>query len=163
MVHIREYHPNYPLQLERCVVELQAVERAIKSNRAEPTSIAKPYLAHLIQQCQERDGAIFVAEAEDAIVGFVCIFADVDSGSLIEVEREYAYLSDLVVLPTWRGQGIGRALLRRAEEYAGQQGAAVLKVDVLAANTGARAVYLATGFLEHEIRLQKRLDSHIKC
>jgi ribosomal protein S18 acetylase RimI-like enzyme len=159
MVHIREYHPDDTLQLERCVVELQAVERAIEPNRADPTSIAKPYLVHLIQQCREHDGAIFVAEAAGAIVGFVCVLARLDSGSLIEIEREYAYISDLVVQPTHRGHGIGRGLLWQAEEYAAQQGAAVLKVDVLAANAGARAVYRAAGFQEHEIRLQKRLDS----
>jgi ribosomal protein S18 acetylase RimI-like enzyme len=162
MAHVREYHQDDALQLERCFAELQAVELAIEPNRADPMSIAKPYLAHLIQQCREQDGVIFVAEADGAIVGLVCIFARVDSGSLIEVEREYAYISDLVVLPAWRGQGIGRALLRRAEEYAAQQGAAVLKVDVLAANADAWAVYRAAGFQEHEIRLQKRLDSRDK-
>ena len=159
MIQIREYHPGDAPQVERCIVELQAFERAIEPNRAEPEAVAGPYLAQLLQQCLELDGAIFIAEAEGAIVGFVCALARVDSGALIEVEREYAYVSDLVVLPEYRGQGIGQALLRRAQAFAAQHGAAVLKVDVLAANAIARAVYRAAGFQEHEIRLQKRLDS----
>ena len=109
MVHVREYHPDDAFQVERCVIELQVYERTIEPNRADPTSIARPYLAHLLEQCQDQDGAIFVAEAVGAIVGFVCVLARLDSGSLIEVERDYAYISDLVVQPTHRGQGIGRA------------------------------------------------------
>jgi ribosomal protein S18 acetylase RimI-like enzyme len=159
MIQIREYNTGDAPQVERCIVELQTFERTIEPNRAEPESIAKPYLAQLLDQCREQDGALFVAVAEGALIGFVCVLARVDSGSMIEADREYAYISDLVVLPAQRGQGIGRALLRRAEEFAARSGAAVLKVDVLAANDGARAVYQAAGFQEHEVRLQKRLDS----
>jgi GNAT superfamily N-acetyltransferase len=159
MIQIRDYDPGDAPQVEHCFIELQTFERAVEPNRADPASLAKPYLAHLLQQCQEQDGAIFVAEAEGTIVGFVCIFARVDSGSMIEIQREFAYISDLVVLLAQRGQGIGRALLRRAEEYAARRGVAVLKVDVLAANIGARAVYQVAGFQEHEIRLQKRLNA----
>jgi ribosomal protein S18 acetylase RimI-like enzyme len=158
MIHIREYDPDDAAQVEHCIAELQTFERGIEPNRADPTSIVAPYLAHLLDLCNEQDGAIFVAESEGAIVGFVCVFGRVDSGSLIESDRAYAYISDLIVLPGQRGQGIGRALLRCAEEHVAQHGAAVLKVDVLAANAGARAVYQAAGFQESEIRLQKRLD-----
>jgi ribosomal protein S18 acetylase RimI-like enzyme len=159
MIQIRGYDPGDAPQVERCIAELQSFECGIEPNRAEPALVAAPYLAHLLQQCQELDGAIFVAETDGAIVGFVCVFARLDSGALIEADPEYAYISDLVVLPAHRGRGIGRALLGRAEEFAARQGAAVLKVDVLAANGGARAVYRAAGFQENEIRLQKRLDS----
>jgi GNAT superfamily N-acetyltransferase len=130
MIHIRECDPGDISQVERCISELQVFERALEPNRADPASISAPYLAHLLQQCREQDGAIFVAEAGGAIVGFVCILARVDSGSMIEVEREYAYISDLVVLPAQRGQGIGRALLKRAEEFAARRGAAVLKAEL---------------------------------
>lgn len=157
MVDIREYHLEDAPQVERCIVELQAFERKIEPNRADPETIAAPYLAHILQQCLDLDGAIFVAEAEGAVVGFVCIFAKTDSGSLIEAEPEHAYISDLVVLPAHRGRGVGRALLRQAEEFAVQHGARVLKLDVLAANSGARALYCTAGFQEHEIRLQKQL------
>jgi ribosomal protein S18 acetylase RimI-like enzyme len=159
MIQIRDYDPGDAPQVERCIVELQTFERTIEPNRADPHAIAKPYLAHLLDQCHEQGGTIFVAVAEGTIIGFVCVLARVDSGSIIEADRDYAYISDLVVLPAHRGQGIGRVLLRRAEEFAVRSGAAVLKVDVLAANDGARAVYSAVGFQEHEIRLQKRLDS----
>ena len=159
MIQIRDYDPGDAPQVERCFIELQTFERAIEPNRADPASIAPAYVAHLLQQCQEQDGAILVADIDSTIVGFVCVLARADSGALIEAQREYAYISDLVVLPAQRGRGIGRALLGRAKAFAVQHGAAMLKVDVLAANAGARAVYQAAGFEEHEIRLQQRLNS----
>src|SRR5262245_44053941 len=135
MIAIRVYHPDDAPQVERCIGELQAFEREIEPNRADPETIAAPYLAYMLQQCLELDGAIFVAEAEGAVVGFVCIFAKADSGSLIEAERAHAYVSDLLVLPAYRGQGVGGALLGQAEDYATRHGATVLKIDVLAANS----------------------------
>jgi ribosomal protein S18 acetylase RimI-like enzyme len=159
MIHIREYHLGDAPQVERCIVELQAFERAIEPNRADPETIAASYLAHILQKCLDQDGALFVAEAESTIVGFVCVFTHVDSGALIEAEREHAYVSDLLVLPAYRRQAIGRALLGQAEDYAARRGATVLKLDVLAANNGARAVYRAAGFQELEIRLQKRIGA----
>ncbi|HET9223178.1 MAG TPA: hypothetical protein VFO07_11780 [Roseiflexaceae bacterium] len=80
MIQIRDHAPGDAPQVERCFVELQTFERDIEPNRADPVSIAAPYLAHLLERCQELDGAIFAAEAERAIVGFVCVFARVIRG-----------------------------------------------------------------------------------
>ena len=91
------------------------------------------------------------------IVGLVAVIAQVNDESLLEIEPNYAYIPDLVVLPAYRGQGLGRALLQQAEAYAISQGARLLKVDVLAANRGARHLYQAVGFQENEIRLVKPL------
>ena len=81
-----------------------------------------------------------------------------DAEELIEENSEYAYLTDLVVLPAYRGRGVGRALMQHAEAYAIEQGATVLKVDVLAANTVARELYTSMDYQEHEIRLLKQLQ-----
>ena len=58
-----------------------------------------------------------------------------------------AYVSDLWVGDVARGQGLGRALLRAAAEFASEEWqACFLKLTVYAENTAARAFYDRLGF-----------------
>ena len=62
-------------------------------------------------------------------------------------------LTNIVVHPDYRGQGIGRALIRRALDYIQRRGAqAWLEVD--AQNTRAQRLYEALGF----VRVDQRVD-----
>jgi ribosomal protein S18 acetylase RimI-like enzyme len=60
--------------------------------------------------------------------------------------RPLLNIHDLAVLPPYRGRGIGRALLRAAEEHARLQGCCRLTLEVLESNAGARALYRRFGF-----------------
>jgi ribosomal protein S18 acetylase RimI-like enzyme len=71
--------------------------------------------------------------------------------------RHSAYVDDLVILPAHRGQGLGRALLNRAEAYAAACGRSSLRLSVKSGNTGARAFYARGGYIEYEVELEKRL------
>jgi ribosomal protein S18 acetylase RimI-like enzyme len=155
---IRRYQPQDALPVEQCFVELQAFEQQLEPNRIDGQAIATTYRHYLLDRCAQTDGAIFVAEDSDTVIGFVAVFAHVDSESLIEAMTDYAYISDLVVLPAYRGRGVGRALLQAAETYARNHGATVLKVDVLVANTDAYNLYHGFGFHDHEMRLTKALS-----
>ena len=70
---------------------------------------------------------------------------------------EYGLVSDLVVTAKHRGRGVGRALLRAAEERARQAGADALRLSVKASNTAALSLYSVEGFEQSEIYLEKRL------
>ena len=153
----RRYQPQDASYVERCFIELQSYEKRLEPNRVDGMQIADAYRRYLLDRCAQSDGAVFVAEAEGVVVGFVALFVHVDSESLIEAQTDYAYISDLVVLPAFRRHGIGRALLQQAESYARDHGAAVMKVDVLIANTVAYDLYHTAGFQDHEVRLTKSL------
>jgi ribosomal protein S18 acetylase RimI-like enzyme len=100
---------------------------------------------------------LFVATADDKVVGVVCVYAQVKSEAVDEEEYEYAYISDLAVLAADRGKGLGRALLKRAEEYARLEGARLLRISVLAKNSVARSLYVDDGFQENVVILEKSL------
>jgi ribosomal protein S18 acetylase RimI-like enzyme len=161
MLVIREYRPADGSQIEACLVELQEFERLIDPNLAEGHTMAKSYLARMFARCSETLGKVFVAEFDGRLVGFISIWARVKSDSLEEQDFEYAYISDLVVLADYRGRGIGRALLRRAEEHSVMQGATMLKVGVLADNSVARRLYHDAGFQEYEVILVKHLSVEV--
>ena len=73
----------------------------------------------------------FVAEG-----GFVLARAAADEAEILT----------LAVLPTRRRGGLGRSLVERAMQEAGERGAARLFLEVSEANAPARALYAALGF-----------------
>lgn len=154
---IREYRPNDLREVERCLAELQDFSKLIYPNAADGT-IAPRYLQHLLTRCGETSGQIFVGESEGRVVGMICVFASVKSREVDEEEYEYAYVSDLVILANHRSRGLGRALLKRAEDHAKSQGATLLRINVLAQNQVARSLYISCGFDELVVSLQKKLN-----
>lgn len=156
---IREYRPEDAQQVEECFVELQDF-----LHHLEPTvlagKVAKKYFDYMLASCAETQGKVFVAEVDNQIVGFVSLWAKVKAEALDEEPAEYSFISDLVVLPAYRGRGLGRALLHKAEEYARLQGATTLKLEVLTRNTVATELYRHHGFHSYQMLLVKSLQSN---
>jgi ribosomal protein S18 acetylase RimI-like enzyme len=157
-VRIRDYDPGaHRERLRACVVELQEYERGLEPGLPRGEEMADAYTAFLLERCSRASGRIFVAEVDDAVAGFVGVLAHVMPEEPDETPVPYAYISDLVVLPTYRRQGIGRALLAHAERFATTSGAGVLRVGVLAKNDAAGRLYYSSGFTNYHIQLIKTL------
>jgi len=138
-------------------VELQEFERTIEPALPAGTVMADAYLAYILDRCREYRGKVFVAEVDRRVVGFVCVWSRVPPTEPDEPPTEYAYISDLVILAPFRQRGLGRALLGRAEGYAREQQARVIRIGVLAQNVIAKQLYLDMGFTERRIELSKNL------
>ncbi len=63
----------------------------------------------------------------------------------------------LIVLPQFRGQGIGRRLAAAGQELAESLGMAKLMVEITASNGGGLAMFAAFGFAE-----EARLGGHVR-
>ena len=87
-----------------------------------------------------RDAAVFVAEAEDGLVGRLSLGRDPHPAS-----RHVADLG-LMVAASHRRRGIGRALLDRAIEWAREVGVRKLELHVFPHNEAALALYESVGF-----------------
>ena len=89
---------------------------------------------------------IFIAENDEKhIVGCatLCVFES-PTGRKASVE-------DVVVLPAYRGQGIGRTLLQRIIDFAGTKLAPIdLRLTSNPSRTEANALYQALGFVQRE-------------
>jgi ribosomal protein S18 acetylase RimI-like enzyme len=154
---IRDYDPARDRDAVRaCFAELQDVERGLEPWLPPGAAVAEAYLDFMFARCAEWEGGVFVAEEEGAVVGFICVWARVPPDDPSE-QRSCAHVSDLVVLPAWRGRGIGGALLARGETYARAHGAERLRIGVMARNEGARRLYLTSGFREVYVLLTKPL------
>ena len=60
-------------------------------------------------------------------------------------------LHDVIVSATFRGTGLSKLLLAKAEELARDLGCCKLTLEVLEGNTAARAAYQACGFYRYEL------------
>ena len=99
---------------------------------------------------------MLVAEDGPQIVGFVHVVIM----SSILVERS-AEIGALVVEESWRGKGIGAALLRAAEDWAVSQNCSCLYLRTLVVRKGAHAFYHRAGYEKSKTSyvFTKRLDT----
>ena len=85
-----------------------------------------------------------------------------DEDALLSLRREgsrHFFVDVLYVKPEARGRGLGRELIRAAAEYAREQGAEHLELDVLEDNAAARHLYDRLGFATVERRLAAPVGS----
>lgn len=90
---------------------------------------------------REGAGALFVAEAEGRVIGWVYV-----RGVLLMEADPYAEIWGLVVDLERRGQGVGGALLRRAEEWAATQGYATVGLRSNVSRAEAHGFYQGQGY-----------------
>lgn len=98
------------------------------------------------------DSAIYIAENENGTpAGFIHLQTETDYFR----DEKYGYISDLAVDEPFEGQGIGRLLLKAAEDWARTNSYQLLALYVFAGNTRARQVYEKYGFQQEVIKYVK--------
>ena len=157
MLRIRDYVPNDLDGLKICLIALQEAEQEFSPLVADGRLIADDYFSELMHRTSTEAGKIIVAEHDNQIAGYVAIQSRVKADKIHEIDYEYAYISDLVVLPEYRGLGYGRALLDEAIEFAKSQKAKLIRISVAAQNTPANKLYEENGFEPIAIIMEKTL------
>ena len=91
----------------------------------------------LRQAIDSHDSAVLVADDEGRLVGFCTAYQDLHS-----VRFGYrAWVEDLAIDPDRRSEGIGRALLEAAKDWARERGATHLELDSGEARIDAHRFY----------------------
>lgn len=157
MFTIRSYRTEDREQVECRFAELSDYEHVLDKFTLPGASVAAPHMDWLLAECAQNQGAIFVAEENGIIVGFLSTYVEHDLDITVSLS-EYLHISDLIVAAQYRGQGIGSALLAQAEVYAREIGQKVLKLNVLANNEDALSVYRHFGLQPYLLSMLKELD-----
>jgi len=89
-------------------------------------------------------GVVLVAAADD---GTIAGFAHVLSEYCV-VDEPKGYLAELVVEESFRGEGIGAALLRSAEDWAREHGFCAMRLNSNVIRARAHRFYLREGYVE---------------
>lgn len=105
---------------------------------------------------QQTDSVVFIAETEkEEVMGFLVLFPS-SKEELTGVLQ--AWVMDLAVLPKYRHQGVGRALMESAEQYTREKGIHYLGLAVTSHNHHALHLYETLGFAEERKLMVKVLD-----
>ncbi|MGK2740647.1 N-acetyltransferase family protein [Tepidicaulis sp. LMO-SS28] len=144
--------------LEAFMGALQELEREMEPNRLPGPEMAALHLAWLEAQAEAHEGAVLLAEADGAPVGFLICFADEDPGFFVRREEaRFGYIADLYVEEAARGSGAGQALMEAAEAHFRGLGIRQLRLFAVAGNARARAFYAKLGYGLYEVSLRKEM------
>lgn len=87
---------------------------------------------------------LLLGSADMPLAGYITL------GWCFSVEQggRFVLLDELYLMPSARGRGWGRQALQLARDWAREQGASVLRLEVNHHNARAKALYLSVGFLD---------------
>lgn len=103
------------------------------------------------------DITLFVAEQQDILVGLILCRVQSSPAFPLFVPRRYVHINELVIHESFQGQGIGRLLMQQAHEWAQEQGATDVELDVYEFNTPARTLYEHLGYQTMRRTMRYRL------
>lgn len=103
------------------------------------------------------DSTILIAETNNEIAGFVTLQVHQVKQTSRMRERRFVIIENMSVDPLLRRRGIGRALLRAAEDWAAQRGIADLQLFVWEFNDAAMRFYESEGFVTQLRGMGRRL------
>ena len=108
----------------------------------------------LKENIEQERSAIFVADSGGTLLGFTQLYPALCSVDLVD----YFVLYDLFVVEAARRQGIARALMNAASDWAKAHGAARLDLETARDNIPGQALYRDLGYEPDEVFLKFSLD-----
>lgn len=160
-VEIRDALPSDRDHLIRCLdamhdrmVELDPWNRLERTPDHGPVNLAK-----LRREARRNGGFILVAEADGLPVAAAFAYLRPISKEQRTAERptKMGFLSDLSVLPGWRGRGLGTQLIREVEARFRLAGCDLLGLGVFVPNRDAQRLYRRVGYRAEGMFMVKRL------
>jgi ribosomal protein S18 acetylase RimI-like enzyme len=158
-VTVRPYDPARDLESLRALnVEHQDFSRSLEPSWPEGKAVVDDYVAFLERDVAARDGAIFMAEVDETIAGFICVVSRL-RGDSPDDPAVFAWIHDIFVRPAHRRRGVATALMGAAESFVRSRGARELRLGVLDRNGPARGLYQRLGFRDYLRVLSRPLES----
>lgn len=158
MTTVRNYGSRDEQNLRRLAIQ-NYTEQLQETGSIDPEDPAVcAYLQHIIQIQESGNGVIVLAEQEKKLVGFVCLLGPGGTAADKNSEDAYAYMSDLFVVPEYRGQGVGSLLTKTVEEQARAMGADYVALRIAADNTGSLSFYVKKKYQEKYVVMSKRFS-----
>lgn len=159
MASIRRFRPADREALRDLVLQLHESLRPLDDDLAPGEQIIEQYFDDLMSRVEQTGGAVFVAEDDSRIIGYVCLWGSVTPEDLDARPDPYSFLAELFVDPGSRGLGLGHQLMERAEAHAADCGTHKIELKVLAQNQSAIQLYEALGYAPRVVVMSKRLGT----
>lgn len=103
------------------------------------------------------DTALLVAEVDSSLVALVEVRLARTKDLPVLVQKTYAYVQEMIVAESFRGKGIGTAMVTSVRDWARSRGATALRTSVVPTNDRARTFYEREGFGEIMVSLEAEI------
>ena len=140
--------------LQRLNAQLQDYERALRPSRRTGKSLPLSYLTQRLQLQRRGSGRIWVATLNHQLVAFATAVLEHDR---LETHSLSLVMTDLIVAPEHRGQGIGADLFATVQDWAHTRKAHRLLITAIAQNRAARRFYQSLGCHEAAVTFERTL------
>lgn len=117
---------------------------------------AELWSRHVFDLARAGEGALFVAEDEENIVGFIAI--ETRSPSPLFKARSIGRIDSVYVKRGNQGRGVGRALVGAGEAWLALQGIETIEVKTFFGNVASRALWTRLGYEPIVLTLEKRVS-----
>lgn len=133
------------------------LEKLIQSEREFNNNINPDYkVKNWFENFYNEDtNAVLIAKDNDNIIGYVYVQITSTENSLMQ--NKEALIDGLFIDSKYRGKGISKMLMSKAEEWAKKNNVKYLYVNVLEDNTKAIGLYRKLNFNNFELKLKKEL------
>ena len=144
--------------LRQAVIELQEYERRQSTTRLPGEQVVDAYLAWMWQRA-DGAGALLVAEIDGRFAGFAAGWVE-DAAYIAEAadSSRFGLISDILVVPEYRGRRIAARLIKAMERDLGTRGVTRLRINALVSNVSARRSYEHAGLVPYEVLHEKMID-----
>jgi ribosomal protein S18 acetylase RimI-like enzyme len=115
------------------------------------------YAWFLRTQLRQDAVAVFVAEQEGSVVGYV--YAGIEPQSWKELRERAGFIHDIVVTSESRRGGVARELMTVAMDWLAASGAPRVLLWTATGNTGAQALFESLGFRKTMIEMTRELNA----
>ena len=105
------------------------------------------------------NSAIIVADAGGEVIGVMTILEKLVTATAIKVARRYAEIDNMAVKRSAQRQGVGRALIDAAADWARGRKVTGLELNVYEFNEAAVALYRAAGFSTQHRRMTRQISN----
>ncbi len=102
--------------------------------------------SYLTDRLKGKESEIIVAEEDGKLVGFTQLYPQFSSTRM----KKFWVLNDLYVLEIYRGLGVGKALVKGAQQFCRDNSSAGLLLETEKSNVAGNKLYPACGFKTYE-------------
>ncbi len=122
---------------------------------------AEAYIEHALRDVREMNGALFVADYEGEVVGFVQgVIKRHDDEVMYNLTHHLSvdgWIGLLITKPDFRSKGIGKALINQMKDYFKKNNCTVMRLFVASNNQLATDVYTKYGFKATDQKMGVRI------
>lgn len=160
-MEIIEYEDKYEENVKDLLVELQEHLVAIDSWHFQVMKecYREGCFKRDMQAVKTQNGKIFLCKENNNVVGLVLgtIPPPDDEDKETNTCAKNGHVIELIVSKNCRGSGIGKALLKKMEDYFKSMGCENISIEVYAPNTSAYKFYEKNGYKPLDIFVMKKI------